>query len=117
MSEKGLSEIVPAWADGIGSIPRSANQPVFDEPWQARIFAMVLKMHDDGKFEWKDFQSLLVEEITTTEKAGAPRHYYENWFIAAERLVEKLGIAHSHEVDNVVHELRPEDRTIVLPKD
>lgn len=117
MSGQGLSEIVPSSADGIGAIPSSGDQPVFNEPWQARAFAIVLKMHDDGKFEWKDFQELLIEEITTTEKAGTPRHYYENWFIAAERLVEKLGIAHSHEVDNVVHELRPDDRTIVLPKD
>ena len=38
--------------------------PAFDEPWQARIFAVVNAMHGAGHYEWRAFQELLIDEIT-----------------------------------------------------
>ena len=98
------------------SIPREDGGPVFREPWEARIFAIIVSLHNQGAFEWKAFQELLIEEIRRTGTAGATRYYYENWFAAAEKLIQELDIAQRHEVDAEVAKLRPDDRTIVLPK-
>lgn len=97
------------------TIPRNEDgAPVFREPWEARIFSMVVTLHRSGAFEWKEFQSLLVDEISRTEAAGTPRPYYLNWAMAAERLFEQLDFAARTSIDSRVAELRPDDRTIRL---
>jgi nitrile hydratase accessory protein len=98
------------------SAPRDGDEPVFREPWEARIFAIVVSLYHQGRFEWKAFQELLIEEIRNTESTGDFRDYYENWLAAAEKLVQSLDIAQQDEVDAEVFRLRPDDRTIVLPK-
>lgn len=95
-------------------IPQDAEGPVFVEPWEARAFAMVIDLNQQGRFAWKDFQSLLVEEIAKSEREGLGRPYYTNWLIAAERLFEKLGLAQREETDAEVERLRPDDRTVRL---
>ena len=97
------------------AIPRGPDgEPLFAEPWEARAFAMVVGLHGRGLFDWSAFQALLIEEIGRSEAAGEPRPYYLNWLMAAERLVESLGLAQRTEVDAVVAHLRPEDRTVRL---
>ncbi len=95
-------------------IPQTAEGPVFVEPWEARAFAMVIDLNQQGRFAWKDFQSLLVEEIARSERDGLDRPYYTNWLIAAERLFESLGLAERAETDAEVEKLRPDDRTVRL---
>jgi nitrile hydratase accessory protein len=97
------------------AIPRDpAGAPVFAEPWEARVFGMVVSLHQAGAFEWKSFQELLVDEIARSEASGHPRPYYLNWAMAAERLFETLAFASRAAVDARVEALRPEDRTIRL---
>ena len=96
-------------------IPRGDDdEPVFAEPWEARVFALVVSLHRAGRFEWKTFQSLLVDEIGRSERAGQPRTYYLNWAMAAERLFEQIGLSERSAVDQRVQQLRPDDRTIHL---
>lgn len=95
-------------------IPKDAQGPVFVEPWEARAFAMVVELNARGLFAWKDFQSLLVEEIGRSEREGLGRPYYLNWLIAAERLFEQLDMVGREEVDAEVERLRPDDRTVRL---
>jgi nitrile hydratase accessory protein len=95
-------------------IPKDADGPVFVEPWEARAFAMVVDLNQQGRFAWKDFQALLVEEIARSEREGLGRPYYFNWLVAAERLFETLGLAGRDEVDAEVERLRPDDRTVRL---
>jgi nitrile hydratase accessory protein len=38
------------------------EQP-FGEPWQARAFAMVVRLHERGLFSWPDWTAALVSEI------------------------------------------------------
>jgi len=97
-------------------LPATGDAPVFQQPWEARIFAIVLSLHQQGAFQWADFQALLIDEIKRTESEGAYRGYYENWFAAAERLIQSLEIANDSEIDAEVARLRPDDRTIVLTK-
>ena len=97
------------------SVPRGlVNEPVFAEPWEARIFSLVVTLHRGGAFEWKQFQELLVDEIGHSEASGRPRPYYLNWTVAAERLFESLDLVSRTAVDRRVEVLRPDDRTIRL---
>lgn len=100
--------------DGPAAIPSSTDGPVFVEPWEARIFAVVVALHEAGAFAWPAFQKLLIEEIGKAEAAGRSRPYYESWLAAAERLFEMLGLAVGPEIDAEVRRLRPDDRTIRL---
>ena len=97
------------------SIPRGPDdEPVFAEPWEARIFSLVVTLHRAGAFEWKQFQELLVNEIDQSEASSQPRPYYLNWAMAAERLFDTLGVASRTDVDVRVEVLRPDDRTVRL---
>ncbi len=98
------------------AIPLQNNEPVFREPWEARIFAIVVSLHDQGAFKWEVFQKLLIDEISRTESTGDVRDYYENWFAAAEKLIHSLDILQPGEVDAEVAALRPDDRTVILSK-
>ena len=73
------------------------DEPVFEEPWQARIFAIVRAMHQDGRYAWREFQLLLIDEIGTrgTEDGS---DYYERWLAAAERLVIARGMSRAGEL-------------------
>ncbi len=96
------------------AIPRDAEGPVFAEPWEARVFALVVEMNARGLFAWDAFQALLVEEIRHSEGEGLCRPYYMNWLLAAERLFEGLDLVPRAATDAEVALLRPDDRTIRL---
>lgn len=97
------------------SIPiDSEGDPVFSEPWEARIFAMVMHAHRRNLFEWKEFQVLLIDEINLSESNQLARPYYLNWAMAAERLFESLGNINRREIDDRVSLLRPDDKTVRL---
>ena len=95
------------------TIPKDQDgDPVFAEPWEARIFAMVVNAHRRELFEWEDFQNLLIDEISRSESGGSPQPYYLNWAMAAERLFEALGSISRNEIDHRVAVLRPDDKTV-----
>lgn len=94
------------------AIPRDGAGPLFAEPWEARVFALVVELNAQGRFAWPEFQSLLAEEIGHAERQGLARSYYLNWAAAAERLLDRLRLAEPGETDAEVARLRPEDRTV-----
>jgi len=38
---------------------RDAEGPAFREPWEARAFAMVIKLHEAGLFTWPEWAETL----------------------------------------------------------
>ena len=71
--------------------------PVFDEPWQARIFALVSGMCRDGRYDWEDFKALMIDEIGHHGDADGA-DYYERWLAACERLVTGKGMVTAAEL-------------------
>ena len=78
--------------EALASLPDRPGEPVFDEPWQARIFALVTRLSVDGHCSWNDFKELLIDEVRVNG-ADDGSDYYQRWLAAAERLVENLGLA------------------------
>ncbi len=52
--------------------PRDAGGPVFDEPWQAHSFAIVMSLYRDGKYDWAEWDDYLGHEIQSPGYFGGP---------------------------------------------
>jgi nitrile hydratase accessory protein len=74
-------------------IPLDADSPVFNEPWEARAFAMTLALHERGVFTWQQWADALSRQITEARSAGDADlggTYYQHWLRALESLVSAL---------------------------
>lgn len=70
--------------------------PVFQAPWEAQAFAMVVALHQKGLFTWPEWAAVLTEEIRRAQAAGDPDTgvtYYRHWLNALERLAVEKGVA------------------------
>jgi nitrile hydratase accessory protein len=73
------------------------EDPVFNEPWEAQAFAMVVKLHEGGAFTWTEWAEVLGAEIKSSD-----RPYYEHWLAALEKIVEAKGLmSHGERLNRV----------------
>ena len=117
MSEDALAAIRDARLDGRsgegrGAAPMSAAalnklieaarldaDHVFSAPWEARAFAIALKLSEAGHFSWDEFRDRLIAEVGASDRIRArdgtsdQGEYYEHFLRALERLLEEKGIA------------------------
>ena len=71
-------------------------EPVFAEPWQARAFALALKLSEQGHFTRDEWTAALARELKAVADRGEPddgSRYYHHWLAALETLVIKKGLA------------------------
>jgi nitrile hydratase accessory protein len=81
-------------APPLPDLPRDGGGPVFREPWEAQVFAVVLKLYEGGHFAWPEWASRLAAEIDRARREGEPDlgdTYYLHWVRALERLVVDKG--------------------------
>jgi nitrile hydratase accessory protein len=74
---------------GLLLIPRDAEGPVFNEPWEAQAFALAVRLADVGCFSWNEWSSCLAQEIKKAQEQGESDtggRYYQHWLNALERL-------------------------------
>jgi len=74
-------------------IPLQGDGPVFNEPWEARAFAMTLALHERGVFTWPQWAAALSREIDRAHASGDADlgdTYYQHWLLALESLVKEL---------------------------
>lgn len=75
--------------------PLADGEPVFDSPWQAKTFAMAVKLNESGVFSWSEWATTLSEQIAAFEQHSPIANsddYYKLWQSALEKLVtEKTG--------------------------
>ncbi len=74
---------------------------VFREPWEARAFALVVRLHEADCFTWPEWVAAIATEITAARAAGDPDlgdTYYSYWLaelqkiVVSEDLTEKFDI-------------------------
>ena len=71
-------------------IPRDEGGPIFAEPWQAKAFALAVRLSAQGHFTWKEWASALAEELNGAARRGElddGSRYYHCWLTALERMV------------------------------
>lgn len=101
------------------ALPRDEEGPVFAEPWQARAFAIVVKMFDQRHYTWPEWVDRFSAEIAapghyrrpessagvTAEKLAGDanrvdKHYFEHWLAACEKLLVAKGVMTKEELDD-----------------
>ncbi len=69
---------------------------LFREPWEARAFALVVRLHEAGCFTWPEWVAALSAEVAAAKAAGDPDpgdSYYRHWLAALETIVVGKGLA------------------------
>jgi nitrile hydratase accessory protein len=64
---------------------------VFSAPWEARAFAMAVKLADAGVFTWDEFRDHLIAEVGESDRehqSSGEEQYYEHFLGALEQLLE-----------------------------
>jgi nitrile hydratase accessory protein len=68
-------------------LPRDAEGPVFDAPWQAQAFALTVQLHERGAFAWTEWAQALSEQLRAAGPWDDGSRYYEHWLATLEGLV------------------------------
>jgi nitrile hydratase accessory protein len=90
--------------DALPGLPRDAEGPVFEQPWQAHAFAMTVSLHERGVFTWLEWSNALSQEIRSAARHDEPNlgeAYYLHWLEALERLVAAKGVASNQELSRL----------------
>jgi nitrile hydratase accessory protein len=77
--------------DPLPGQPADLDGPVFDAPWQARAFALVVHLHERGAFSWSDWAAAL--GAACARQDPGPEGYYAAWVEALGALLAERGLA------------------------
>jgi nitrile hydratase accessory protein len=73
-------------------IQRDETDRIFDAPWQAQAFALVVRLSKTGYFGWDEWVRVFSREIARSpSRAGESENdaYYRQWLDALEEIVVK----------------------------
>lgn len=65
----------------------TAPEQTFAEPWQAQVFAIVVRLSEAGHFTWSEWSEALGREVSACQQPG-----YEQWLAALEGLLVAKGL-------------------------
>jgi len=77
-------------------LPVDEDGPVFKEPWEARAFALAVRLQEQGLFTWNEWAEQLNRSILAAQAQGDPDHgdtYYRHWLACLETLATAKGLA------------------------
>ena len=89
--------------------PATDEEPVFEEPWEAQAFALVLRLSEQGLFQWSEWSAALATEIRHARETGDQDlgdTYYHYWLAALEKLLLEKSVLDSETVESRVEEWR-----------
>jgi hypothetical protein len=87
---------------GFGPVEREADEPVFHEDWERRIFALLNLTIAAGQYNVDEIRHS-IERMGAAEYLTTP--YYEHWLHAAEDLLDKKGVVPHAELEHRIAEL------------
>jgi nitrile hydratase accessory protein len=85
--------------EGPSALPRKNGELVFEAPWEGRAFGMAVVLSDQHLYQWDEFRSHLIDEITRAGAAKAGTTYYERWLAALEALLTARAVITRGELD------------------
>ena len=81
--------------DDFPALPRDQDGPVFNQPWEAKAFALAVRLSEAGCFTWPEWVKIFSQEINAAQErgdAGLGDTYYQHWLIALERICIEKGL-------------------------
>lgn len=94
-----INELAGVSGQDAGTMPGDSG-PVFLAPWEARAFAMVVSLNQQGHFSWPEWVGFFSVEIANAMAAEKPTHgpaYYLLWLSAAEKLLASKDLLQEEE--------------------
>lgn len=76
----------------VPAIPLDDDGAVFNSPWEAKVFAMVVSLNQQGYFAWTEWAATIADEIERDKANDPETPYYELWLRAAERIIAHKGL-------------------------
>ena len=106
-----LVQRIAADANGPAAIPRRNGEPVFNEPWESRVFGMAVGLCERGFYDWDEFRERLIAEISSADARHEDSTYYERFIRVFQRLLVEKGICIDTEIDQhaAAFKVAPED--------
>lgn len=83
-------------------LPRDEEGPVFDQPWQAKAFSMIVHLHQAGLFPWPEWVRIFSEEIKAAPALPGESvndAYYRQWASAMEKMAATLGLTGLNDIE------------------
>jgi nitrile hydratase accessory protein len=77
------------------SPPDRPQEPIFAEAWQARAFALAIKLGERGHFTNSEWTAALSRQVAGDDGS----RYYEHWLAALEKLIVDKGLADRNALD------------------
>ncbi|QTI69080.1 nitrile hydratase accessory protein [Gordonia polyisoprenivorans] len=82
----------------------------FEYPWQIRAFALAVVAHQNGKYEWTQFQGALIASIQEWETSVGDLSdeswsYYQHWVTALEQVLAEKGTLSTDEFEKKTAEV------------
>ena len=87
--------------DDLPALPRDKDGPVFNQPWEAKAFALAVRLSEAGCFTWPEWVRTFSQEIKTAQERGDPDlgdTYYQHWINALERICTAKGLVGCEEM-------------------
>jgi len=81
--------------DDLPALPRDNDGPVFNQPWEAKAFALAVRLSEAGCFTWPEWVRIFSQEIKAAQERGDPDlgdTYYKHWLNALERICAAKGL-------------------------
>ncbi|WP_337020990.1 nitrile hydratase accessory protein [Pantoea anthophila] len=104
-------------------LPRDEEGPVFDKPWQAKAFSLIVHLHQAGLFRWAEWVQIFSKEIKAAPAQPGESvndAYYRQWTAAMENMMTTLNLAVPDDISQRTQEWRqaylntPHGQPIVL---
>ena len=88
--------------------PMANGEVVFEAPWQSRVFAMAVSLHESGLFPWPEFQAQLIEVIARADNADdvGDYAYFDHFAQALQELLAKKNLVADEHIEARVETLR-----------
>lgn len=94
----------------VGELPRDGEEQLsFSQPWELRAFAVAVAAHQNGLYDWSEFQLALIgairqwEDARDGDPAVNPWRYYDRWLEALESVLSGTGVLGDDELDQRAH--------------
>lgn len=85
---------------------QNENEPLFQAPWEARVFAIVNQLTTVNQCNWSEWTTQFATEISAAEaEATDTSSYYERWARACEKLLIAKEILDEQAIDQRIKEL------------
>jgi len=93
-------------------MPRDGDGPVFEEPWQAQAFAVVVELIESGKVtrtEWADQLGAVLKSAEEDGLYDAGARYYDHWLTALEKIIVEKDLTDFQELGREKESIRDND--------